>query len=314
MNHRFIVFNTKTELLRLDVSKIVYFEGDGNYTQIVTVNKLKAVVCQNLTQMEKYLLEHLADSKSIFMRVGKRFIVNTSYIYQINTQKQQLILSDYERFAFALGISKEALRQALYYSSDVGVTRAVDRAFADKKQFFESVKKMSFGQPLEVEGLKMDACSQDSIEMPWYYYAMGFQEIAPIQMLTFYNAIADEGKMVMPLLFEPSPMSEDTLQVINPQIAKASCITEIRKMLEGVITEGLGKRAMSDKVKVAGMNGAIYNEDSTLTADFCGYFPADKPKYTVLVSVHRKERPAAGGRMAGAVFKEIAEYLFQEIV
>ena len=212
------------------------------------------------------------------------------------------------------GYGNLTLRQALYYSSDVGVTRAVDRAFADKKQFFESVKKMSFGQPLEVEGLKMDACSQDSIEMPWYYYAMGFQEIAPIQMLTFYNAIADEGKMVMPLLFEPSPMSEDTLQVINPQIAKASCITEIRKMLEGVITEGLGKRAMSDKVKVAGMNGAIYNEDSTLTADFCGYFPADKPKYTVLVSVHRKERPAAGGRMAGAVFKEIAEYLFQEIV
>lgn len=111
MNHRFIVFNTKTELLRLDVSKIVYFEGDGNYTQIVTVNKLKAVVCQNLTQMEKYLSEHLADSKSIFMRIGKRFIVNTGYIYQINTQKQQLILSDYEHFAFALGISKEALRQ-----------------------------------------------------------------------------------------------------------------------------------------------------------------------------------------------------------
>ena len=59
MDSQFIVFNTKTELLRLDVSKIVYFEGDGNYTQIVTINKLKAVVCLNLTQMEKYLAEHL---------------------------------------------------------------------------------------------------------------------------------------------------------------------------------------------------------------------------------------------------------------
>ena len=111
MEQKILVFNTKTELLRLDVAKIVYFEGDGNYTQIVTANKLKAVVCQNLTQMEKYLAEHLADCNSIFMRVGKRFIVNTSYIYQINTQKQQLILSDFEHFAFALGISKEALRQ-----------------------------------------------------------------------------------------------------------------------------------------------------------------------------------------------------------
>ena len=105
MDSQFIVFNT------LDVSKIVYFEGDGNYTQIVTINKLKAVVCLNLTQMEKYLAEHLVDCKSIFMRVGKRFIINTGYIYQVNTQKQQLILSDYEHFAFALGISKEALKQ-----------------------------------------------------------------------------------------------------------------------------------------------------------------------------------------------------------
>lgn len=65
MDSQFIVFNTKTELLRLDVSKIVYFEGDGNYTQIVTINKLKAVVCLNLSQMEKYLAEHLVDCKSI---------------------------------------------------------------------------------------------------------------------------------------------------------------------------------------------------------------------------------------------------------
>ena len=111
MEQKDIVFNTKTELLRLNVSKIVYFEGDGNYTQIVTANKLKAVVCLNLSQMEKYLAEHLADCKSIFMRVGKRFIVNISYIYQINPQQQQLILSDFDHFAFALGISKEALRQ-----------------------------------------------------------------------------------------------------------------------------------------------------------------------------------------------------------
>lgn len=111
MEQKVIVFNTKTELLRLDVSKIVYFEGDGNYTQIVTANKLKSVVCLNLTQMEKYLADKLADSKSVFMRVGKRFIINTSFIYQINTQKQQLILSDFNHFAFALGISKEALRQ-----------------------------------------------------------------------------------------------------------------------------------------------------------------------------------------------------------
>lgn len=144
---------------------------------------------------------------------------------------------------------------------------------------------MSFGQSLEVEGLKVDSCVQDS-EMPWCYYAMGFQKITPLQMLAFYNAIANKDS-----------------------IASPSSITDIRGMLEGVVSKGLAKRAMSDKVKVAGMNGTIRNEDSTLIADFCGYFPADKPKYTILVSVHRKEVPAAGGRMAGTIFREIAEFI-----
>ena len=181
------------------------------------------------------------------------------------------------------GYGELTLRQALAYSSDIAITRAVDEAFPDKKDFLASVRKMSFGQSLEVEGLKVDSCLQDS-EMPWCYYAMGFQEITPLQMLAFYNAIANKDS-----------------------IASPSSIADIRGMLEDVVSKGLAKRAMSDKVKVAGMNGTIRNEDSTLTADFCGYFPADKPKYTILVSVHRKEVPAAGGRMAGSIFKEIAE-------
>lgn len=183
------------------------------------------------------------------------------------------------------GYGELTLRQALAYSSDVAITRAVDEAFPDKKDFLASVRKMSFGQSLEVEGLKVDSCVQDS-EMPWCYYAMGFQEITPLQMLAFYNAIANKDS-----------------------IASPSSIADIRGMLEDVVSKGLAKCAMSDKVKVAGMNGTIRNEDSTLTADFCGYFPADKPKYTILVSVHRKEVPAAGGRMAGTIFREIAEFI-----
>lgn len=183
------------------------------------------------------------------------------------------------------GYGELTLRQALAFSSDIGITRAVDEAFPDKKDFLRMVKKMSFGQTLGVEGLKVDSCSQD-VDMPWCYYAMGYQETTPIQMLAFYNAIVN-----------------------NSKIASPSSIADIRDMLEGVVSNGLAKSAMSNKVKVAGMNGTIYNEDSTLTADFCGYFPADKPRYTILVSVHRKEIPAAGGRMAGAIFREIAENL-----
>ena len=106
-----LIFNSRDELLRIDVSKIVYFEADGNYTNIMTVNKIKGYVKLNLGQMEKALAEQLKEKASSFMRIGKRFIVNRSYVYKINIPKQQLILSDFDHFAFQVPISKEALRE-----------------------------------------------------------------------------------------------------------------------------------------------------------------------------------------------------------
>ena len=105
-----LYFNTRDELNRIDVSKIVYFEADGNYTTVVMVNKLRAAIYMNLGEMEKALTAQLGPEDRTFMRIGKRFIINMQYIYQINVLKQQLILSDYDHFAFQISISKEALR------------------------------------------------------------------------------------------------------------------------------------------------------------------------------------------------------------
>jgi DNA-binding LytR/AlgR family response regulator len=111
MENKTIIFNSRDELHRIVVSKIVYFEGDGNYTTIVTSNKLKISVGINLCQMEKELAECLGNDAVCFMRIGKRFIVNTDYICQINVLKQQLILTDYDKFTYRIGVSKEALKQ-----------------------------------------------------------------------------------------------------------------------------------------------------------------------------------------------------------
>lgn len=111
MTQKLVFFNSRDTLLRLDVSKIVYFEGDGNYTYIVTVNKLRPSVCMNLSEMEKALASQLGDDAKTFMRIGKRFIINMQFVYQINVLKQQLILSDYDHFAFQVNISKEALKK-----------------------------------------------------------------------------------------------------------------------------------------------------------------------------------------------------------
>lgn len=107
----YLYINTRDELLRLDCSKIVYMEGDGNYTNIVLVNKLKASVCMNLMDMQRYISESLKEHASIYARIGKRFIVNLNYIYRINVLRQQLVLTDGINFAYQLSISKEALKR-----------------------------------------------------------------------------------------------------------------------------------------------------------------------------------------------------------
>ena len=97
-------------MLRLDIGKIAYFEADGNYTNVVSANGLKGVVCMNLMRMQEVLSERLREQSSIFARVGKKYIVNLTLVYQVNVLRQKLVLSDGERFAFTLDISKEALK------------------------------------------------------------------------------------------------------------------------------------------------------------------------------------------------------------
>lgn len=105
-----VYFNSRDKLIRLDIHKIVYFESDGNYTYIVTANKQKVCVTLNLSHTEEALAKQLGSNANQFMRIGKRFIVNMNFIYQVDILKQVLMLSDYEHFLFQLPVSKEALK------------------------------------------------------------------------------------------------------------------------------------------------------------------------------------------------------------
>ena len=111
MKSVYLYLNSRDELLRLDIGKIAYFEADGNYTNVVSANGLKGVVGMNLARMQEVLSERLREQASIFARVGKKYIINLTLVYQINVLRQKLVLSDGERFAFTLDISKEALKK-----------------------------------------------------------------------------------------------------------------------------------------------------------------------------------------------------------
>lgn len=106
-----LYLNSRDELYRIDISKVVYFESEGNYTNFVLSNKLKGTVCMNLAQMQQVLSDSLKEDAAIFARVGKRFIINLTYVYHINVLRQRLTLSDGEVFAYQLNISKEALKK-----------------------------------------------------------------------------------------------------------------------------------------------------------------------------------------------------------
>lgn len=108
---KIIYFNSRDELLRVDLASVVYFEADGNYTRFVSGNGLSSMVCLNLGKMEELLSLRFKDAPGSFARIGKRFIVNLKYVYRINTLKQELTLSNQASFTMTLTISKVALKE-----------------------------------------------------------------------------------------------------------------------------------------------------------------------------------------------------------
>ncbi|MGN0037038.1 MAG: LytTR family transcriptional regulator DNA-binding domain-containing protein [Bacteroidaceae bacterium] len=105
-----LFLNTRDEMFRVDISRIAYFEADGNYTRFVMCNGLQGVVCMNLAQMKDMLSARLGETARTFVRIGKSHIVNLAYVFQIAIARQRLVLSDGLTFSFQLTLSKDALR------------------------------------------------------------------------------------------------------------------------------------------------------------------------------------------------------------
>ncbi|MDE6295034.1 MAG: LytTR family transcriptional regulator DNA-binding domain-containing protein [Muribaculaceae bacterium] len=108
---RYLYLNSRDEFFRVDITKIVYFESEGNYTNIFLNNKMKATICINLARMQEIINENLREAGTTFARIGKRHIVNLAYVYKIAILRQTLTLSDGENFEYNISISKDALKK-----------------------------------------------------------------------------------------------------------------------------------------------------------------------------------------------------------
>ena len=210
------------------------------------------------------------------------------------------------------GYGKISIKQGLASSSNIAVYKTMEKAFGDDAQaYFNLLNKVNYGKPDSIAGIAnlkpaYFVTPKDSgwSDTAFAWFCIGYnQPITPIQTLTFYNAIANSGKMVQPQLYKNSTT------VINPQIASQANIDSLKQALEYVVTDGLGQSAKSNKTQVAGETGTIQLEDGSYIVEFCGYFPANAPQYSIIVSIHKKELPASGRLMAGDVFRRIAEYI-----
>ena len=211
------------------------------------------------------------------------------------------------------GYGEISIKQGLASSSNIAVYKTIEKAFGtDAQSYFNLLDKMNYGKPDSIAGIAnlkpaYFVTPKDSgwSDTAFAWFCIGYnQTITPIQTLTFYNAIANRGRMVQPQLYKDSTM------VINPQIANQADIDSLKQALEYVVTDGLGQPAKASKTQVAGKTGTVQLEDGSYIVEFCGYFPANAPQYSIIVSIHKEELPASGGLMAGDVFRQIAEYIF----
>ena len=211
------------------------------------------------------------------------------------------------------GYGEITAQEGLAASSNIAIYKTMEKAFGDNPQtFFDLLANMSYGKPDSINGIaSLQPYKITEKNITWN--CIGYEQlISPIQVLTFYNAIANNGKMIQPQLYK------DSVVVINPQIASRASIDSLKLALAFNITDGLGQHAKSDKVLVAGMQGTSSlstNEDGTkgmYAVEFCGYFPTDNPKYSIIVSINKAGLPASGGLMAGDAFRQFVDKIMEK--
>ena len=231
------------------------------------------------------------------------------------------------------GYGRISASDAIKYSSNIGIARIINENFHDKpEKFVNGLHGMKLNQKVdfEIPGAGAPDISHpndqtawqkgDKTKLPWM--SIGYNtQIPPIYTLMFYNAIANDGKMIKPFLVKNFRKDGDIIktfktETINPSICSKHTLEQIKPMLEAVVESGTAKEAKSNAFKIAGKTGTAQvdygkkGEKLKHQVSFCGYFPADNPMYSCIVVVWEPKGIPSGGRMAGTVFKEIAEKVY----
>ena len=226
-----------------------------------------------------------------------------------------------------------SMKRIFELSSNIGTAKIITKFYEGKEKDFID-RLYSFGLNKQL-GLGFLGEAEPRIKYPtdpdWWgpslaWICHGYEiKIAPIQTLTFYNAVANNGVMVKPKFIEEVredgiPVRKFPTEVINPSICSKNTLIKAQDMLKGVCTKGTGRSLRNPYYTIAGKTGTavIANEDKGYTvggakkyqASFCGYFPADNPRYSCIVVIVGPKGAFYGGSVAGPVFRSIADKVY----
>ena len=224
-------------------------------------------------------------------------------------------------------------RMCIANSSNIGVSLLIDNAYRNNPQaFFEGVMATGIGEDLQIP---LPGYQRPYIKGPhhlktgdhWYktdlpWMSHGYvTKIAPINTVTFYNGLANGGRMMHPrlikaLLRDGQVVEEFAPQVLREHMASADAVRDVQDCLRAVVTVGVGRRFNSRKIHIAGKTGTAVDYSGGMRGDkrfvsFAGYFPYENPQYSCIVCV-KKSRPAGGAMTCMPVFVNIAETILAQ--
>ena len=225
------------------------------------------------------------------------------------------------------------IRRAFELSSNVGIAGAIWRRYKnDPQKFVDGLRRLRLDQPVGAgipgEGMPTipDPKSKEwnGLSLPWMAHGYSLS-ITPLQMLTFYNAVANKGRMMQPLFVERVVTNGKEKKfppvVLNEKICSDATLAQARSLLEGVVDTGTATNLKSSYLRIAGKTGTAQINDAVdgykggkfklHRASFIGYFPAEAPVYTCLVMVSQPRSGIyTGNWVAGPIFRSIADKVY----
>lgn len=223
------------------------------------------------------------------------------------------------------------VKKAFTESSNAAIAQMVNEHYRDDQSAFTDHlyrwhlnEKLDLQIPGEAQPVVKNPNNKSwnrNMTLPQMAYGYEMQ-LTPLKMLSFYNAVANNGKYVAPIFVKEirklgNPIEQFKARVINEKICSDATLGKMKAMLEGVFTDGTGKSLASKFYKIAGKTGTAQVADGKYgyakkqyQSSFCGYFPADNPKYSLIVVINEPKGAYYAASVAGPPFREIADRIY----